>query len=73
MHGSCSFEVGMDSKLHHNNVSKEPFSSPLRDLGSKLMLYSGIVTSKRLRIVGNHGTSRIPRALLGRLRPVWGE
>jgi hypothetical protein len=55
MHGSCSFEVGMDSKLHHNNVSKESFSSPLRDLGSELMLYSGIVMSKRLRIVGTMG------------------
>jgi hypothetical protein len=72
MHGSCSFEVGMNSKLHHNNVSKECFLSPLRDLGSELMLYSGIVTSEKLRIVGNHGTSRIPRALSGRLRPVWG-
>jgi hypothetical protein len=55
MHGSCSFEVDMDSKLHHNNVSKESFSSPLRDPGSELMLYSGIVTSKRLRIVGTMG------------------
>jgi hypothetical protein len=73
MHGSCSYEVGMDSKLHHNNVSKESFLSPLRDFGSELMLYSGIMTSKRQRIVGNHGTSRIPRALLGRLCPVWGE
>jgi hypothetical protein len=73
MHGSSSFEIDMDSKLHHNNVSKESFSSPLRDHGSELMLYSGIVTSKRLRIVRNHGTSRILRALSGRLRPVWGE
>jgi hypothetical protein len=73
MHESCSLEVDIDSKMHHADVSKESFSSPLRDLGSELMLYSGIMTSKRLRIVGNHGTSRIPRALSGRLRPVWGE
>jgi hypothetical protein len=73
MHESCSFEVDIDSKMHHANVSNESFSSTLRDLGLELMLYSGIMTSKRLRIVGNHGTSRIPRALLGRLRPVWGE
>ena len=61
MHESCSFEGDIDSKLHHTDVSKESFSSPLRDLGSELMLYSGIMTSKKLRIVGNHGTSRIPR------------
>jgi hypothetical protein len=73
MHESCSLEVDIDSKMHHANVSKESFSSPLRDLGSKLMLYSDIMTSMRLRIVGNHETSRIPRALTGRLRPVWGE
>jgi hypothetical protein len=73
MHGSCSFEVDMDSKLHHNSVSKESFSSPLRDLGSELMLYSGIMMSKRLRIVGNHGTSRIPSNLSGRLCLVWRE
>jgi len=73
MHESCSLEKDIGSKLHHTDVSKESFSSPLRDLGSELMLYSGIMTSKRLRIVGNHGTSRIPRALSGRLRPVWGE
>jgi hypothetical protein len=73
MHESCSFEEHMGSKLHHTDVSKESFWSPLRDLGSELMLYSGIMTFKRLRIVGNHGTSRIPRALSGRLRPVWGK
>jgi hypothetical protein len=73
MHESCSLEVDIDSKMHHADVSKESFSSPLRDLGSELMLYSGIMTTKRLRILGNHGTSRIPRALLGHLRPVWGE
>jgi hypothetical protein len=73
MHENCSFEVDIDRKMHHANVSKESFSFPLRDLGSELMLYSGIITSKRLRIVGNHETSRIPRALSGRLRPVWGE
>jgi hypothetical protein len=73
MHESCSLEEDIGSKLHHTDGSKESFSSPLRDLGSELMLYSGIMTSKRLRIVGNHGTSRIPRALSGRLRPVWGE
>jgi hypothetical protein len=72
MHESCSPEEDIGSKLHHTDVSKGSFSSPLRDLGSELMLYSGIMTSKRLRIVENHGTSRIPRALLGRLRPVWG-
>ena len=73
MHESCSLEEDIGSKLHHIDVSKESFSSPLRDLGSELMLYSGIRTSKGLRIVGNHGTSRIPRALSGRLRPAWGE
>jgi hypothetical protein len=73
MHESCSLEEDIGSKLHHTDVSKESFSSPLRDLGSELMLYFGIMTSKRLRIVGNHGTSRIPRALSGRLRPVWGD
>jgi hypothetical protein len=74
MHESCLLEVDtVGSKLHHTDVSKESFLSPLRDLGSELMLYSGIMTSKKLRIVGNHGTSRIPRALSGRLRPVWGE
>jgi hypothetical protein len=35
MHESCSFEVDIDSKMHHANVSKESFSSPLRDLGSE--------------------------------------
>jgi hypothetical protein len=55
MHESCSLEVDIRSKLHHTYVYKESFSSPLRDLGSELMLYSGIMTSKRLRIVGNHG------------------
>jgi hypothetical protein len=73
MHESCSLGIDISSKLHHTHVSKESFSSPLRYLGSELMLYSGIMTSKRLRIVGNHGTSQIPRALSGRLRPVWGE
>jgi hypothetical protein len=33
MHGSCSFEVGMDSKLHHNNVSKESFRPRSVNLG----------------------------------------
>jgi hypothetical protein len=47
--------------VHHGNASKESFSSPLRDLGSELMLYSGIVTTKRLRMVVNHETSYIPR------------
>jgi hypothetical protein len=73
MHEGCSLEKDIGSKLHHTDVSKESFSSPLHDLGSELMLYSGIMTSKRLRIVGNHGTSRIPRALSGRLCPVWEE
>ena len=54
-------KIDIKSKLHHDNASKESFSSPLRDLGSELMLYSGIVTTKRLRMVGNHGTSQIPR------------
>jgi hypothetical protein len=47
--------------LHHDNASKESFSSPLRDLGSELMLYSGIVTTERLRMVVNHETSKILR------------
>jgi hypothetical protein len=50
MHESCSLEVDIDSKMHHANVSKESFSSPLRDFGSELMLYSGIMTSKRLSL-----------------------
>jgi hypothetical protein len=37
MHESCSLEVDIGSKLHHTDVSKESFSSPLRDLGSELM------------------------------------
>jgi hypothetical protein len=73
MHESCSLEEDIDSKLHHTDVSEESFSSPLCDLGLELMLYSGIMTSKRLRLVGNHGTSRIPRAVSGRLRRAWGE
>jgi hypothetical protein len=73
MHSSCSLEKDIGSKLHHTDESEESFLSPLRDLGSEVMLYSGIKTSKRLRIVENHGTSRISRALLGRLRPIWGE
>jgi hypothetical protein len=73
MHEGCSLEEDIGSKLHRIDVSKESFSSPLRNLGSELMLYSGIMMSKRLRIVGNHGTSRIPRALSGPLCPVWGE
>jgi hypothetical protein len=35
MHESCSLEVDIDSKIHRANVSKESFSSPLRDLGSE--------------------------------------
>jgi hypothetical protein len=73
MHESCSLEEDIGSKLHHTDVSKESFSSPLRDLGSELMLYSGIMTSKRLKIVESHGTSRIPRVLSESLRPVWGK
>jgi hypothetical protein len=47
--------------VHHCNGSKESFSSPLRDLGSELMLYFGIVTTKRLRMVVNHETRYISR------------
>jgi hypothetical protein len=47
--------------MHHRNASKESFSSPLRNLGSELMLYPGIVTTRRLRMVVNHETSKIPR------------
>jgi hypothetical protein len=54
-------EIGIEGKLHHSNASKESFSSPLRDLGSELMLYSDIVTIRRLRMVVNHETSKIPR------------
>jgi hypothetical protein len=43
--------------VHHGNISKDSFSYPLRDLGSELMLYSGIVTTERLRMVVNHETS----------------
>jgi hypothetical protein len=73
MNESCSPEEDIGSKLHHTDESEESFLSPLRDLGSELMLYSGIMTSKRLMIVENHGTSRIPRALSRCLCPVWGE
>jgi hypothetical protein len=42
----------------HDIASEESFSSPLRDLGLELMLYSGIVTTERLRMVVNHGQAR---------------
>jgi hypothetical protein len=55
MYKSCSLEEDIGSKLHHTDESEDSFSSPLRDLGSGLMLYSGIMTSKRLRILGTMG------------------
>jgi hypothetical protein len=41
MHETCSLEEDIGSKLHHYDVSKQSFSSLLRDLGSELMSYSG--------------------------------
>jgi hypothetical protein len=52
-------EIGINGKLHHDNISEESFSSPLRDLGLELMLYSGIVTTGRLRMIVNHGTDKL--------------
>jgi hypothetical protein len=52
-------EIGIKGKLHHDNASEESFLSPLRDLGSELMLYSGIVTTGRLRMIAKHGTDKL--------------
>jgi hypothetical protein len=56
MHGVAHTEIDIKSKLHHDNASKESLLSPLRDLGSELMLYSGIMTTERLRMILNHET-----------------
>jgi hypothetical protein len=48
-------EIDIKGKLHHDNASERSFSSPLRDLGSDLMLYSGIVTTKSRKMIVNHG------------------
>jgi hypothetical protein len=45
----------------HGRDGTARHSSPLRDLGSELMLYSGIVTTEKLRMVVNHETSKILR------------
>jgi hypothetical protein len=58
MHEVAYAEIGIKSKLHHDNASNGFFGPhSVTHLVSELMLCSGIVTTKSLRMIVNHETS----------------